>query len=428
MVNMIAGIVSQWMVDVDTNVWEVLVLTVVAAFGLFEIFKLVAPPVWHDSFSVLIQVYENLSGETRRLKKAHSKNIQEQETKADVSILLSEEQIERIRARKWKEVLAWIAFHPDELLRVDRKNRSALHFACLVQAPVQVIEMMLFQAPSLASICNDDNELPLHWAVRLSASKEIIKWLLIVNPASGCCARDKEGNTPLSLTWERHENALMNAFWRQRDTIEDDYGWRRVLFFLKAYALSLDHNQEAIQDLVDIDHTNDLSTDLTQPLHLACRCQACPSTLFSFLMVLHQDNLQCKDENGFLPLHNACLDFQSNRSVGALTKIDLLLNQWSEAASIPASDGRIALFVAIEGGVALDEGINRLIDTVPKSLQYIDPLTSLPAFSLAAVGSRQDENESEQDDAPSRQLSLIYTLLRKDPAMLDRASQRTASP
>jgi hypothetical protein len=422
----------------ETNAFESWVLALLAAFGLFEAFKLGAiPRSWHDGFSILIQVYENLCGETtRRLQQAAAHNdrmilqAQQEAAKAakNVKILLSEEQIEMIRARKWNEVLAWIAFHPDELLRVDRENRSALHFACLVQAPVQVIEMMLFQTPSLASNCNDDKELPLHWAVRLSAPKEIIKWLLIVNPASGCCARDKDGYTPLSLLWERHENTLMNAFWQQRHTIEDNYGWQRVLFFLRAYAQSLDRNAvDAIQDLMDIDHTNDLSTDLTLPLHMACRCPACPSTLFAFLMVLHRDSLQTKDEHGYLPLHNACLDYHSNRSVGALTKIDLLVNEWSDAATIPAGDGRIPLFVAIEGGVALDEGINRLIGAVPKSLLYIDPTTSLPAFALAAVESKASTSVPPNDDPPSRRLSLIYTLLRKDPTMIGRAIKRTSS-
>lgn len=401
------------------TILEVLVWSLIAVIGLLEILRLLLAATfaagWQDYKSILGQVYENMRGECWK----NARQVKQDKTGSNCikEILLSDQQIERIRARKWKEVLAWIAFHPDELHRVDRKHRTALHFACLVQAPVEVIEMMLFQAPDLAFMKNDDQELPLHWAVRLSASKEIIKWLLNVNPRSGWAAKDREGNTPLSLTWERHEQSLMNDWWTvRRNTMSLDPRWKRVMMFLKAYEICVEAPE--FSQRTSSSGPNDLTSEPTEPLHLACRCPICPASLFSFLLILHRTSVRTKDVHGFLPLHYACMDYRSNRSVGALTKIELLLNEYPGAASEPEDGfGRIPLFLALRGEISWEEGVLRLIEAFPKSLQAVDPQTQLPAFAVAAM---EQSNPKEVDDEPAdepRQLSLVFKLLRKDPSM-----------
>lgn len=406
---------------VDGTILELLLWSTIALIGLLEILRLLLAATfaagWRDYKSILGQCYENMRGESWKNSRQVLSNNMGEDVK---DILLSEQQVERIRARKWKEVLAWIAFHPDELLRVDRKRRTALHFACLVQAPVQVIEMMLFQAPDLAFMSNDDSELPLHWAVRLSASKEIIKWLLTVNPASACIARDREGNTPLSLTWERHEQALVNSLWTQnRETIPQDPRWQRVILFLKAYDRHTE-SKECLPGEDEVEIPAELTAHLAQPLHLACRCPSCPTSLFSFLLVLYRNSIGTKDTRGFLPLHYACLDYRSNRSIGALTKIDLLLNEHPHSASEPEdSSGRIPLFLALRGGISWEEGVMRLIEAVPRSLQATDTPTQLPAFAVAAM-EQVTENKAENEP---RHLTLIFKLLRKDPSMITEQRQ-----
>jgi ankyrin repeat protein len=98
-------------------------------------------------------------------------------------------------------VLAWIA----------KKKQIILHHACLFRAPTNVIQLILYVAPELASVRSEDGETALHWAIRLSAPNEIIKMLLVANPTSGTHARDKDGNTLLSLIWDRHQEELLEA-------------------------------------------------------------------------------------------------------------------------------------------------------------------------------------------------------------------------
>jgi len=127
---------------------------------------------------------------------------------------LSKELIEMIASRNWSSFLVWITFHPDELKWVDKKSQTVLHYACLFRTPVQIMGMLLFQAPELTSTPNRDGELALHWAVRLSAPNEVLKLLLTANPSSGVLANDKDRQTPLSILWDRHQENFLRE-WRQ---------------------------------------------------------------------------------------------------------------------------------------------------------------------------------------------------------------------
>jgi hypothetical protein len=99
----------EWM-SMDTNLLEILLLSAVATIGLGEVLRLVLTaifvPWFKDSFSI-IHTYETVYlDNNRRSKIGASRKTHEPQSKVEPAILLSDEQIERIRARKWKEVLA----------------------------------------------------------------------------------------------------------------------------------------------------------------------------------------------------------------------------------------------------------------------------------------------------------------------------------
>ena len=121
---------------------------------------------------------------------------------------LTREHIEPIALRQWKKVLSWIAFHPDEVASfADHRRQTVLHHACLFRAPSHVIESILLAAPELASVTNTDGEPAIQWAVRLGLPNEVMKLLLKADPVAGFI-RDKDGNTALSLIWERHQETI----------------------------------------------------------------------------------------------------------------------------------------------------------------------------------------------------------------------------
>ena len=93
--------------------------------------------------------------------------------------------------------------------------------------------MLLFQKPELAYIQNVDEEIPLHWAVRQWGPSEVIKLLLSVHPSSACFIKDKDGNTALSLVWERCESSLFDIWWRWgQQWMGEYYALFPVLFLL----------------------------------------------------------------------------------------------------------------------------------------------------------------------------------------------------
>lgn len=348
---------------------------------------------------------------------------------------LTMKQIDLIASRRWKDVLVWIVFHPDELLWVDKRNQNALHHACLFRAPAQIIEMMLFQAPEAAAMANIDGELPLHWAVRLSAPKEVLKWLLLVNPASGCNAKDKDGYTPLSLTWERHESKLVAKWWESgTEEILKTPAWKQIVFFLRSYAFHYFVRNGLIPSSVmealsseDYFADNNTSTFLP-PLHSATECPFCPASLFALFLRVYHEQLLTKDLFGRIPLMLACSDPVSNRSCGILTKVHLLLSESPESVQVFDATGRLPIFCALESGLTWEEGIDRLLLSSPKTLLLSDPVTRLTPFLLAATGTlKRDKRFAETAvcssfaDGQSTDiitLSTIYSLLRADPSQM----------
>jgi hypothetical protein len=193
-----------------------------------------------------------------------------------------------IAARKWKAVMAWVA----------KKKQTILHHACLFRAPATVIKLILYVAPELASVRNEDGETALHWAIRLSAPNEIIKLLLAANPTSGTHARDKDGNTPLSLIWDRHREDFLEA---QRMTegkgVLSLNSWRRMLLLLQY------NDNQVFRDT----STGEAEAKIPlpfRPLHVSTQI-ACSYSLFTLLIRVYRSELTVKDEYGRLPLHIA---------------------------------------------------------------------------------------------------------------------------
>lgn len=343
---------------------------------------------------------------------------------------LTQAHIDPIALRKWKEVLAWITFHPDELLLVDKTKQTVLHHCCLFRAPAVVIEMILYQAPELVAMKNQDGEIPLNWAVRLSAPIEVFQLLLSVDPGLGCTSKDKAGNTALSLIWERHSDILLDMWWQHgRDKLTEFHWWKRILFLLECYhRANLPSNDES--NRAKIWHAQYCNTSYPfLPLHTAARCPGCPVSLFPLIVKVYFDQLKQEDGEGRLPLAVACLDAANNRSSGVSTKIQLLLQAFPGAAEIRDRQLRLPVHTALESGIVFDEGISELLSASPKCLQQYDPVTGLAPFLLAAVGSSKRlqqhpagctlpsySNEGCSDEI--RSLSTIYTLLRTEPSQL----------
>ena len=357
-------------------------------------------PVLLEVIDVLIRTWRTIFAESP----AFTGNI-----KRSTRRMLTQEDIDPITTRRWKTVYAWIAFHPEELLLRDKTGQTALHHACLFRAPAEVIEMILFQASEVAAMVNHDGELAIHWAIRLSAPNEVLKSLLFANPISGLLAKDNQGNTPLSLLWERHQDQLLQTRLESPERMIELPSWKRLMSLFDAYG-----------------RTTEEHDSLSSVLHLASSCP-CPPAFFPLLINVYHDDIQKKDAKGRLPLTIACADPIANRSTDVHTKIQMLLAEHPEAAHVLSSDGRRPIYVALESGVAWEEGIEDLFNSDPKCLADRDSVTGLYPFMLAAVGVGNRTRQAgaawtNHDEA--RSLTTLYNVLLVDPARVRPCGKR----
>lgn len=380
--------------------------------------------------------------------------------------LLSQDHIETIASRNWKSVLAWITFHPDELRwGMDRKHQTALHHACLFRAPTHVLDMMLYQAPELAHVQNEDGEIALHWAVRVGAPNQVIELLLSAHPTSGILAKDKEGNTPLSLLWERHQDQLEKEL---DHDLQQRTEWKRLEMLLRYYHNYINSSTTNAAAASNCAGSIVVDTDFTEtsfrPLHLVASCP-CPPSLFRLVYRCYSDSIKDCDDEGRLPLACACLDASANLWGGshddsnartnnyrnsssnhntthesdapAFSKVQFLVTVYPAAARKRDYHGRIPLFWALESGITWEEGVSELLAAYPKSVLLRDPQTFLLPFQLGAaavpLGRRfcrvrqrllRNDEETKNHLQPARQgrrtartasLSTVYRLLRSDP-------------
>lgn len=326
---------------------------------------------------------------------------------------LTQDQIEPLALRRWRDVLVWVTFSPDELLWQDKKKQSILHHAILFQAPVEVIELITLQAPELANTENEDGEVPLHWAIRLSMSNQIIRTLLSVSPSSGVYARDKDGNTPLSLLWERHQDSLLRLWWTDRSSVLKSPSWNRIVFLMRC-------NYFGQTDNLRFDSSTGASD-----LHIIASCP-CPPALFPLALRIYRNKLNDQDEMGRTPLASACSDAFANRYSDVSTKIDLILSEHEgrDSVGIPDAFGRLSFFAALEAGVYWDEGIQRFFEIDSSLISLKDSATNLYPFLLAACSARPGKHmpflssfadHSSSEDTST--LNTIYSLLRADPTL-----------
>lgn len=211
------------------------------------------------------------------------------------------------------------------------------------------------------------------------------------------------------------------------------------MYFLQGYS----YYSETINytDNLYIDEDNSFQPDCIDahckrflPLHTATQCPCCPISLYTLLIRVYDDHICKKDNIGRVPLLIACSNPISNRSIGALTKVHILLSECPESAQEMDRFGRLPIFAALEAHLTWGEGIERLIFLHPMSILLYDPMTQLPMFLLAAVKAGDNVHfsskrqhipheshliiESQYDKWDRSQLSTIFSLLRKDPAQV----------
>jgi hypothetical protein len=157
------------------------------------------------------------------------------------------------------------------------------------------------------------------------------------------------------------------------------------------------------------------------PIHLAA-AHPSPPCLFPLMIQVYKQQLQERDSNGQLALAIACESPTANRSFDVLTKIQLLLREYPEAASmIDPKHRQYPLLIALASGVLWNDGIESLIQASPMTLSIRDSSTGLFPFALAALPktkTKQEIMDAESTVMECLELDTIYNTLRADPSVL----------
>lgn len=337
--------------------------------------------------------------------------------------LLSQDHLEPIALRRWKAVLSWVAFHPEQVASFqDAKHHTILHHACLFRAPAYVVESILCTAPELASIPNLDGELALHWAIRLSTPIPVLKLLLNANPETAFW-RDHLNMTALSLLWERHDYSS----WRESQLLEIK-SWNRIVLVFQAV-------HQASKSILGQSREGGEDDDFLV-LHTAAS-RPCPHGMFPLLIHVYASQLNKEDTLGRLPLTIACQSVSANRYLDVLTKVQMLVKEDKNAARHLDHSGRYPLHVAVASGVLWDEGVESLLYAHPFVISVCDPITLLYPYQLAATAVLLSPPLSEpaEEDLPlvnkmssssatictqlvDHNLTIVYRLLRFDPSLV----------
>ena len=199
----------------------------------------------------------------------------------------------------------------------------------------------------------------------------------------------------------------MEIWWEGKEKLLSYQAWQRLILFFEPS----EHDPSP------------------SPLHVAAK-SSCPPGLFPLLIQVYCDQLRAKDTKGRNALQIACSDPVSNRTTDLRTKIHYLLREDAGAALELDREGRTAFFIALEAGVAWNEGLEQLFDFTPHDITTADSLTRLPPFLLAAVGAAHRLKVTHARkrremimNCSEKSLATIFKLLTANPSCIELMKQ-----
>jgi len=190
----------------------------------------------------------------------------------------------------WVRVKDWLHSHTTEEVRqaagtCDDSGRTALHFACRNQPPIDIVHELMSTALDTVKWTDNLGWLPLHYASVYLADHEVIKTLTESYPL-GKTTVDTRGRTPLHLVLGIRNNEMLAA-----------------------------HSVVAILSSSGAAKYADYSGML--PLHYACAYGASEEVLY-VLTGAHNEGIRARDRVGRAPLHFALSNADNEASPTAV--------------------------------------------------------------------------------------------------------------
>jgi Ion transport protein/Ankyrin repeats (many copies) len=269
---------------------------------------------------------------------------------------LNEQQMKREQMEHaWEKVRRWLWAHPDV---ADRRaaayvrgqaDATSLHLVCkLHNPPDDVVAALVEAAPDAVSWTDTHGWLPLHHACANGASPEVIKILIDAHP-EGKIAQDDQSRTPLHFYVTRSSDNVANMALNAQLLCEGgvaptvpDKGGMLPMHYACAYG-----THPSVLEVLATVHPASVTAKESHgrtPMHLAmvnAHRDASPNTIrFLLSRPESRDTINCRDKDGFLPLHLLALSLKGYRMDEPEKRYNVgeSLSLYLEAEPFPTAD------------------------------------------------------------------------------------------
>ncbi|CAB9508570.1 Ankyrin Repeat [Seminavis robusta] len=376
----------------------------------------------------------------------------------------------------------------------NNNNATPLHLACLYRAPLDVVQLLLDANPQallcqdsegwtplhVILLYGDSEEValmlirrggaqaaavqsrivgaPLHLAFRHGCSTTIIKELLRVNPKMATTANEY-ATKPARILWYQfsrnpeNEQLLQElAAQQQRDmstvmTTRQEESLRELVERLTLLVLAAKGKHHHYNPR---SHSKSATTILHDVVMATEETLGDLSPFLPLIVLLHPELVRTTDDSGDLPLHKAAsyrpascngsglrrtasmpsLAARYNQHGATKDPVDVLIQSYPLAASIPNRLGHLPLHIALSRGQRTwRTGVSSILLAAPQVILTLDSETQLFPFQLAAAAmassSMEEANEDEdtRDDTEQALETILELLLACPHAMPAPSSQ-----
>ena len=306
---------------------------------------------------------------------------------------------------KWHDAMIQLNEHPNAGLEwfTSKDSQGSLlfrqlpiHSACRLNAPLYLIDQLLYLYPAGVKKVDENGRLALHHAFcDTEVNLEVVQKLMSIYPA-GINDRDDKGMVPTDMKGGDDFNRKLK---QTRNIVSANSAPTDPLYMLilakkwDGAILRLKSRPNEASEWTESTNTKEKLLVRKLPIHLACRYNA-PYTLMSLLIQSFPDGVRAIDLSGKLPLH-----YSSNAKVDYRV-VEKLVHYYSEGKHVRDSKGMLPIDFAQKLGAS---------DKVKNLLQIVDKMRSRRTVKLSMMKAISDSSAGVELSREEQTNDFVYT-------------------
>ena len=404
-------------------------------------------------------------------------------------------------------VEALLLIDPNMVNIQNKFGKLPLHLACSYRVSTDILQLLIKTNPSTINVCDNNGFSPIHILCDCGCPISSLKVLLLqqqqstspttIATSTVLIKKDHIFNrTPLNILNQRknlimftsyleslrvlrqkEHDAIICGNWNESDknkitndinnAKQMDFWCKARLLILKEYELlscrpimTMTSNDSSLDNDNDDDDGSNNFNDQSIIIKACLAIKDCPPSLLEYALLVHQEELSMKDDNGDLCLHLACMtNYNKNNNSNneqqhmehnnnnakqqrrAAVVLDVLL-AYPEAAAVTNRFGRLPLEIYLRNNPSTSssteseassssssvpppdgcyncwsETLKRLISAYPLALEALDVDYRLYPLIFSRMGCT-NVNNNNNNNGNERRSDIIFDMLRGSPALL----------